>query len=93
MEALHGALLPYYLEIKFVHLFMVAMWSFSTAVAYRNYIVPIFRAWQAAPDDPQRVAARCLGWTAEQWHTHRISYETAQARQWYSADEHAEAFA
>ena len=60
LEALHGALLPYYLQIKFVHLFMVAMWAFSTAVAYRNYIVPVFRAWQAAPDDADRVAARNL---------------------------------
>ena len=37
---------------------MVALWAFSTAVAYRNYIVPAFRAWQREPDNPVAIARR-----------------------------------
>jgi hypothetical protein len=49
LEELRNLLQPWYLQIKFVHLLMAAMWAFSTAVAYRNYIVPAFRAWQREP--------------------------------------------
>lgn len=34
------------------------MWSFSTAVAYRNFIIPAFRAWQRNPDNEQVIARR-----------------------------------
>ena len=37
---------------------MVAIWSFSTAVAYRNYIVPAFLAWQRDPDNAAAIARR-----------------------------------
>lgn len=37
---------------------MVAMWSFSTAVAYRNYILPAFHGWLKEPDNEARIARR-----------------------------------
>ncbi|MFT4518692.1 MAG: hypothetical protein ACI9JM_001077 [Halioglobus sp.] len=46
------------MQVKFAHLLTVAMWSFSTAVAYRNYIVPAFRAWSREPGDPLAIARR-----------------------------------
>jgi hypothetical protein len=36
----------------------VGLWAFSTAVAYRNYIVPAFRAWQRQPDNAAAIARR-----------------------------------
>ena len=39
-------------------LLMVAVWAFSTAVAYRNYIVPAFRAWQREPHNAAAIARR-----------------------------------
>ena len=50
--------MPWYLQVKFIHLFMVAMWSFSTVVAFRNFIVPAFRAWQRDPENARVVAKR-----------------------------------
>ncbi len=50
--------MPWYLQVKFIHLFTVAMWSFSTAVAYRNFIIPAFRAWQQEPDNGAAIARR-----------------------------------
>lgn len=58
MNALHSALAPYYLEIKWVHLFFVAMWAFSTAVAYRYYVVPAFRAWLGDKSNPPLIEKR-----------------------------------
>ena len=58
MDELRTLLLPWYLEIKALHLLLVAIWAFSTTVAYRNYILPAFRAVQAHPGDPARVARR-----------------------------------
>ena len=52
---------PYYLILKWVHLFFVAMWAFSTAVAYRYYLVPVFRAWLANKDDAAIIEKR--NWT------------------------------
>lgn len=51
MTVIHDLLAPYYLVFKWVHLFFVAMWAFSTAVAYRYYVVPAFMAWMAKPED------------------------------------------
>jgi hypothetical protein len=58
LEELRALLQPWYLQIKFIHLLVVALWAFSTAVAYRNYIVPAFRAWQRNPEDPSAIAKR-----------------------------------
>jgi hypothetical protein len=45
VEAVRQTLSSYYLELKTLHLLAVAMWSFSTAVAFRDYVIPAFRAW------------------------------------------------
>jgi hypothetical protein len=58
LDELRTLLLPWYLQVKFVHLFMVSMWSFSTAVAYRNYILPSFLAWERNPSDEAAIATR-----------------------------------
>ncbi|MEH6583646.1 MAG: hypothetical protein V7754_17045 [Halioglobus sp.] len=58
MEALRQLLLPFYLEVKTAHLLAVGMWSFSTAVAFRDYLVPAFRAWLRTPDDADCIARR-----------------------------------
>jgi len=60
LDEIRSLLLPWYLHVKFIHLLAVAVWSFSTAVAYWRYILPVFRAWEASPGDPERVAARNL---------------------------------
>jgi uncharacterized membrane protein len=53
-------LAPFYPYIKLVHLLAVMVWLFSTAVGYRNYVVPAFKAWMAAPSDAQALAMRNL---------------------------------
>lgn len=58
MEELRSLLLPWYLQIKFFHLLMVAMWSFSTVVAFRNYLAPVLRAWSRNPQQPELIARR-----------------------------------
>lgn len=58
MDALTGLLAPWYAQLKFLHVISVAMWSFSTAVAYRDYIVPAFRAVEHHPHDEARIARR-----------------------------------
>lgn len=60
MAALHDALAPYYLVFKWVHLIFVAMWAFSTAVAYRYYVAPAFQAWMANRSAPELVKRRDL---------------------------------
>ncbi len=55
----------HYLDIKFLHVISVAMWSFSTAVAYRDYIVPTFLAVEKYPDDKERLARR--NWAMERF--------------------------
>lgn len=52
MESARELLAPFYLEIKVVHLLAIAIWSFSTAVAYRDYVLPAFLAWQADRNNP-----------------------------------------
>jgi uncharacterized membrane protein len=58
MEELRLVIAPYYLQVKFIHLLMVAMWTFSTAVAYRDYVFPAFKAWEKDPENPTRIAIR-----------------------------------
>lgn len=58
MDELRSLLLPWYLQIKFVHLLMVAMWSFSTVVAFRNYLAPAFLAWSKNTEQPELIARR-----------------------------------
>lgn len=56
--SLHDVLTPYYLVFKWVHLIFVAMWAFSTAVAYRYYVVPAFRAWLSNRSEPELIKRR-----------------------------------
>ncbi|MDO8290152.1 MAG: hypothetical protein Q7T44_13130 [Parvibaculum sp.] len=58
METLTQILAPWYMQIKFLHVISVAMWSFSTAVAYRDYIVPAFKSVEHNPNDETRIARR-----------------------------------
>lgn len=53
ITAIRAALAPYYLYIKFAHVFFVMIWIWSTAVAYAFYLVPIFKAWRRNPTDPE----------------------------------------
>lgn len=41
-----------------IHLLAVALWSFSTAVAYIYYVAPAFRAWERHPRDAGALARR-----------------------------------
>jgi len=58
VEQLQQILANYYLPIKTLHLLAVGMWSFSTAVAFRDYVVPTFIAWRKNPQQQQLIAAR-----------------------------------
>lgn len=58
MEELRVLLTPYYLEVKTLHLLSIAVWSFSTAVAYRDYVLPAFLSWQADRDNREKRARR-----------------------------------
>lgn len=64
-EILAGWFAPYYLQIKFVHLFFAAMWLMSTSVAYRFYLLPIFQDWQRDPENFDR--ARLRNWAMERF--------------------------
>ena len=63
---------PYYAYIKFVHLFFVMIWMWSTAVGFAFYLVPVFKAWRRDPDDPQIIEIR--NWVIERF-DHGVSYE------------------
>lgn len=65
MESIQQSLASYYLEIKTIHLLAIALWSFSTAVAYRDYVVPAFSDWLKNPDDPEALARR--NWVMERF--------------------------
>ena len=58
LEELRALLAPWYLQINFIHLYTVAMWAFSTAVAYRNYFLPVYQRWLRDPDNPARISER-----------------------------------
>ncbi len=65
LEALQSALLPYYTLIKFVHVFFVMIWAWSTAVAYVWYVKGAFLRWEKNPDDPEIIQRR--NWAIEQF--------------------------
>ena len=58
LEALHEILLPWYPYVKFVHLFSVMIWSWSTAVAYTWYVKGAFVRWEKNPADPLAIERR-----------------------------------
>lgn len=51
-------LAPWYAQIKFLHVIMVGIWAFSTAVAYQNYVIPAFRRALANPGDAEAIDQR-----------------------------------
>ncbi len=53
LDELRVAIAPYYLHIKWLHVVSVAIWSFSTAVAYTWYLKPVLRASYRRPDDAE----------------------------------------
>ena len=65
LDTIRQVLMPWYMEIKFVHLLFVMMWGMSTAVAYLFYVRTAFLRWERAPQDPERIALR--NWTMEQF--------------------------
>lgn len=65
MESIQQLLASYYLEIKTIHLLAIALWSFSTAVAYRDYVVPAFSEWFKNPDDLDALEKR--NWVMERF--------------------------
>ena len=65
LDATREALAPFYLYIKFVHVFFVMIWSWSTAVAYTWYVKGAFQRWEKAPTDP--VAIQRRNWAIEQF--------------------------
>ena len=65
LEEIRQALQPWYLQIKFIHLITVMIWSFSTAVAYTWYVRSAWLGWQKNPDDAARKQRR--DWAMEQF--------------------------
>jgi len=63
-DPMAAVLRPYYLYIKFVHVFFIMIWSWSTAVAYMWYVRVGWMRWERAPDDP--AAKKLRDWTMEQ---------------------------
>ncbi len=57
-DALREALVPGYLYIKFIHLFFVMIWSWSTSVAYTWYVKGAFLKWEKNPNDPVAIQRR-----------------------------------
>lgn len=64
-DAARDALAPAYLYIKFVHVFFVMIWSWSTAVAYSWYVKGAFLRWERNPGDALAIQRR--NWAIEQF--------------------------
>ncbi len=58
MEELRAAIGPWYPYIKALHVVSVAIWSFSTMVAWAFYLKPALVSARRHPDDPARRARR-----------------------------------
>ncbi|HET8707012.1 MAG TPA: hypothetical protein VFM46_11990 [Pseudomonadales bacterium] len=58
LDAIREALAPGYLYIKFIHLFFVMIWSWSTSVAYTWYVKGAYLKWEKNPNDPQAIQRR-----------------------------------
>jgi len=63
---------PYYFYVKFVHLFFVMIWLWSTAVGFVYYLMPVFKAWRRNPDDPGVLIMR--NWVMDRF-DHGVAYE------------------
>jgi len=62
---LQNILGPYYQWIKFVHLFFVMIWLWSTAVGFVYYLLPVFKAWRRNPEDEGIITMR--DWVMERF--------------------------
>lgn len=65
LDVLRETLAPAYLYIKFVHVFFVMIWGWSTAVAYSWYVKGAFLRWEKQPTDPIILQRR--NWAIEQF--------------------------
>lgn len=65
IETIQAAFSPYYLYIKFIHVFFVMIWSWSTSVAYGWFVKGAFLNWVKNPDDPAIIKKR--NWAIEQF--------------------------
>lgn len=72
LEFIGEILAPYYLYIKFIHVVFVAMWVFSTSVAYAFFVLPVFKAWRRNPGDGEIIVVR--NWIMERFDD-GVSYE------------------
>lgn len=65
IEFMQSSLAPWYLYIKFVHVFFVMIWSWSAVVAYTWFVKGAFLKWVKNPDDPVVIQRR--NWAIEQF--------------------------
>lgn len=65
IEILQNTFSSYYLYIKFIHVFFVMIWAWSTSVAYGWYVKGAFVKWTENPDDPEAIKRR--NWAIEQF--------------------------
>jgi uncharacterized membrane protein len=72
IEFIQSTLGPYYLHIKFVHVLFVAMWVFSTSVAYAFFVLPVMKAWRRNPQDGEVIVVR--DWVMERF-DEGVAYE------------------
>lgn len=75
LELIREYLGPHYLIIKFIHVFAVMAWSWSTAVAYTSYLKPAYMKWRKNPDDP--VLKQRRDWAFEQFDRGAVIEHTA----------------
>jgi uncharacterized membrane protein len=69
---LQNILGPYYFYVKFIHLFFVMIWLWSTAVGFVYYLMPVFKAWRRNPDDAGVITMR--DWVMDRF-DHGVTYE------------------
>ena len=75
LEFIRDTLGPYYLVVKFVHVFAVMAWSWSTAVAFTSYLKPAYIKWRRNPEDAALLERR--DWAFEQFDRGAIIEHTA----------------
>lgn len=56
---------PYYVYVKFIHMFFMMIWVWSTSVAYIWYVKVAWLSWAKNPQDEMRLARR--NWVFEQF--------------------------
>jgi len=75
LELIRETLGPYYLTVKFIHVFAVMAWSWSTAVAFTSYLKPSYIKWRRNPDDAALLQRR--DWAFEQFDRGAVIEHTA----------------